>query len=348
MGLLDGGGDSSFQMTGPPGQPQPGMNWKKGAAVAGGGILAALLGSKLSGGDVSFGEALGHLGKGFANNAQEQMNQKREWEHQQHGSQLKMIHDFFMSDELEGIDVTKYPKIQELRQKYSDKLLNSEKGPDGSPLSPKETTELLGLLATAKGEIGIAKRDKQQGDVASTAKAQQEATIQNRMGLVPRQDPNMMGPPPDGFATNDDQARQDVLGGMRDEQMAGMPVDVPLELQPILGKKARRGDIIKAQNDALDRKSALEGITSRERMTTERETGLADRAHSSNERIQKMGVLRDAFSALQSYQTPPEMIPDLQKRIITLMNELGISKDNGGAMGGPPPKTKTQRFSLIQ
>lgn len=347
MGLLDGGGDSQFQMTGPPGQPQPGMDWKKKAAIGvGGGLLTALLGSKLSGGNVSFGEALGHLGRGFADNAQEQMHQKREWEHQQHGQQLKMIHDFFMSDELEGIDVSKYPEIQELRTKYSEALLNSEKGPDGNPLSPKEATRLIGMLATAKGAIGLAKREKQQGDIASNAKAQQEGVIQNRMSLVPRQDPNLMGPPPEGVATNDAQARGDVLGGMRDEQMAAMPTDVPQEFQGMLGKKARRADILKAQNDALDRKSAMDRITAGERMAREREFGLQDRANSANERIQKVALLRDVLGALQSYNTPEGMLPGLQKQAQDLMKELGVGQSRAGGATGhemtPPPRRDTQ------
>lgn len=285
-----GGGGLSNIMTSMPDSGGGGKpDWKKILAAVGTGLGLGLVGSKLSGGNISFGEALGHVGKGFADTQYKKMEDQRQLANEQHGRQLKMVHDFFSSNALEGVDVSKYPKIAELRQKYSDKLMNSEKGPAGEPLSPKETTELLGLIATAQDELGKANTEREQSKIIETENAKNEAEIQRRSslysGMFMNQPPSAMGgmTPTQGGA--DMMGRNAAISGMRAEMEQNLPVEVTDDkVKALLGGEkgkpfyATRGQIaamnahLLTENASLERTKALLAFHSKQaEMSFERE-----------------------------------------------------------------------------
>jgi hypothetical protein len=343
MGIL-GDDPSKFEMTAPPGQAQP-FNWKKGAAVAGGGVLAALLGSKLSGGNVTFGEAIGHLGKGFADKSYEQMEKKREWEHQAHGQQLKMIHDFFSSGELEGLDTTKFPKIKELQAKYAEKLTNSEKGPSGEPLSPKETTELLGMLATVKGDIGLAKREKASQDALSGARTQQQAKTESIADLF-------MQPPPGGVGSQNEDlppevGREEALGLARNsmrrqyQNELPRPVNDP-RMRALLGPEADAKTIGGMANSLLDHDLGIKRIEAQATLAEKSAKREFGRQLAAGERAMFHDVVTkimfDIYGGERTNPTTGQPITPQEAagQALAIMNQFKMKPPPGGANPASP------------
>lgn len=337
----------------PSGPVNQGTNWKKVAALGGGGLLAAFAASKMSGANgISFGEALGHLGKGVADAKYSQMVQQRQWEHEQHGQQLKLIHDFFSSGELEGIDLKKYPKIALLQKKYADNLINTEKGPNGEPLSPKETTELLGYMATAKNEIGLAKQDRDNSAYVKRRGAEFEGQIQNEMQPLmganqqPLPTSTFNGPPTEAQVSagpGPSDARSQVMADMRAKQQASAPRAAPAGMSKYFGEgpvdPKLIGDYGKEQmsNDLATQRIKLDASL--------REKGFNMQAAREDNQVrsQTISALAGLIKSAQAQGDDPD--PSYVKGLKDLLDNppAPLSKDR---MNPPPPGAPQAQFSF--
>lgn len=311
---------ASSIMSPPPGtMAQAGKpDWRHILGAVGAGLGLGLLGSKLSGGQITYGEALGMVGKGYADDKYKQMEQQRGMAQEQYGRQLKMVHDFFSSNALEGVDLKKYPRILELKQKYTEKLMNSEKGPGGEPLSPKEITELLGHITTAQAELGEAQKEREQSKITETAAAQQQAQVDNLTKLY------MTPPPGGGPAMSPEQARAAASQAMLYEAQNKVPVDVTdPEARKLLGPRAPRGDVLKYNQERLNHERSL----AIERYRAGQEQGRMDRMSKTQEQEGKRQLVRSLLEAAARTYDPDEKKMYLD-RAKPLMDELGMAGAN--------------------
>ncbi len=187
-------------------QPPPGMmgsggkkggpsNWWMAAAAP----IIAMLGSKMSGGQMSFGDAIAGLGTGFAGAKLHQQNQRRQQAFDEETSNIEVAHKVVAGlGKLSPEAMQKYPKLQELAQKYQESLA------DDGKISPKEAGEIIRLHALAQHDEEAATREQETSrgseDIARTtaekATADEAAQYQTRMTGVDRalQGEGGMGP----------------------------------------------------------------------------------------------------------------------------------------------------------
>lgn len=240
-------------------------DWKDALKHVGVGLGLGLLGHQLSGGKISFGEAMGHVGKGWADQKKKQNDIVREQSRKQYDTQIDMIHDALQ--QMKGVDLSKYPRLMELSQKYRDAILQGTK--DGHPISPKDATELLGLWTTAQGEFGKAKDETRVSDISRDAKAKTDAEFAARRDLY------MHAPPGagQGPVTSQDAERRayaDLTSNATENEQ--IPITDP-EIGKFMGgaTSGRRKDILDASAKIAQSKWELARVRESEAAATGRE-----------------------------------------------------------------------------
>ncbi len=159
-------------------QPPPGKGGKKGGPgnwwMAAAAPIIAALGSKLSGGKLSFQDALGNLGQGFASAKLGQMQQKRQREFEQEGQTIEMAHKAVQGlGKLSPQSMQKYPRLQELSQKYSEALA------DDGKVSAKEASEIMVLYQLAQNDMEQAGTEEGQALESTTLRRRTMEGAQN-------------------------------------------------------------------------------------------------------------------------------------------------------------------------
>ncbi len=151
-----------------PGQPTGGGGMGKGgkfALAAGLAPLIAFLGSKMSGGGLSFGEGLASLGTGYAKSSYDNLKQKRDADFQREGELLDAAHKLVTVDipKMNPLILQKYPDLDRLAKKYTMAL--SEGGDGGKTITPKEQQEIITQYHLASQQMGVAQREQADEDV---------------------------------------------------------------------------------------------------------------------------------------------------------------------------------------
>lgn len=327
-------------MAPPPGAEDPGslvkasgkpFDWKKalfgGAALVGGGLL----GSKLSGGNLTFGEALGHMAKGAADTAHSKMLETNARNNAQHDMQLKMVYGAIQ--QMDGIDLAKYPKLAALKDKYAKAMLESSES--GAALSPKETTELLGLWTTAQVEMSQAKDQKTQEDAITKAEAEREAQIAHIQKLYSAKPPDSFVGPPTEAQVDPNVARSQAVGDLRNQEMMALPITTPSDMVNTLGPQAMRKDIAARRAQMEDTAAAdrrINATISGQRTTQE---GADRRAHLRmreeslrNELVQIRATLRTIGANKADLAEARLRLPVIQRELENLrMNEMPGGND---------------------
>ena len=330
----------SAAMQPPPSQEKKGTPWGRIAALAGGGIGLGLLGSKLSGGDISFGEALGMLGKGVADERFENMMQKRKQAQGQHETALEMVHQKMQS--LQDIDIGKYPRLQALAEKYRKALLSDSE--DGSLLSPKEATEILGMWTAAQGEMQQAKQDKSNTEFEANANRQYDFQLGKEAEMF--QDSPDAGPP-----IPDDILRSRALSARRARLTADDPIPVQdPRAQAILGPTATPKMIEQVMQSIMNNEAAMARVGA----TIQGQQGMLDR-QLQGEAGREDRALLDSLTRPRGPMGRPLMDPLAAMQLIQQMKSMRMTAPPGGrpleATGdlrsqvGKPPKFTVLRKS---
>lgn len=331
MGQAYAGPDASGGATGPTSGGKP--DWKKVLAAVGAGLGLGFLGSKASGGTMSFGQAVGHVGAGYAQDRYKVMNTQRDMARKQYDQQIDMIHSALQS--MQGVDMSKYPRLKELSDKYRESLLSGSK--DGHPISPKDATELLGLWTTAQGDISAAKGAAENNTIKRQAIAKQQAEIEARQQLYMQAMPGG-----NGQGMTPEQARMKAISDLTSNAMENeqIPINDP-ELGKFLGgaKTARRADIRDASAKIAENKAAMARIQEQEnaasgRQKTELEATRQRMATEVYNNALKMAQTYNAFG--QSHMTPQQA-----QAYAKQVRDEAMAGISGVTMNTPPPDGST-------
>lgn len=225
-------------------QPPPGgaSGGKKGGpsnwwALAAAPIIAAM-GHKLSGGKISFGDAMGSLGQGFAHSKLQQVQQDRERKFSEEGKFIDLAHKIVLEDlpKLDKESMQKYPSLQTLSQKYQEALS------DGKGISAKEASDIVGYYNIAKHDMeqAMSEQKDREGSEDARRKASEgarnaeEAQYQTRMSGIGRENQAAGGGTP-WSPENIQGHEQEMYGqtyGHIPTQVGGQTVRVPAEQAP--------------------------------------------------------------------------------------------------------------------
>lgn len=266
----------------------PGGGGKKGGpsnwwAVAGAPLIA-LAASKMSGGQLSFGDAIAGLGAGFAGSKLRQLNDRRQREFEEEGRTIDLAHKAVQGlSKLTPETMRKFPQLQKLAQKYSEALA------DDGKVSAKEASQIIVQYQMAQADMASAQQgqDLEQGhqEVLDKARAGEEAQYQTRMTGLERQLPPMgeMGP-------ETPETREGTLSRMYQERYGDFSVDVDGQTMRLPAEQAlpylRLQERQKRSKDALKIAEARLGISqgnqglSRERFNFSQVEGIRRRVVS--------------------------------------------------------------------
>lgn len=314
-GALDGKGD-----------------WKDIVKKVGIGMGLGLLSHKLSGGKISFGEAMGHVGKGWADVKQKQNAQLRDQARKQYDMQVELVHQSLQ--DMKGLDLKKYPKLLELTQKFREGVAGAK---DGHPLPPAKMTELMGLWATAQGELGRAKDESKTEETIRDAGARYEAQTQNEMKPLTQNGPapGFVGPPSEDQGVGPNDARTAVLQGHDLERRANLPLEhAPDMMTPYVGNgPIDKKTVGSLSNTLLDHKLGMERLRVDAAL---REKGINMQAARENEQI-RSHTLGDIVSIIRSQiNSDGKASPEFMAAFNELSGMGGRGKNNTLGLKPPP------------
>lgn len=184
-------------------------------------VLAGGVGVAMGG---SVGEALGGLAAGFADRRSQLGAEQRKQTFEQNEQMMQTAHKAVMS--LQGKDLSKYPKLMQLTQKYREAMATPES--NGTFLSPKEAMEIVALWtatdtqAEMKAEGTASQREGIMAESQMRGDAQREQDVQNEMRMDA---PPETGPPiPDDLMRSRAQGRIASRMGEEAEMRRGVPL----------------------------------------------------------------------------------------------------------------------------
>lgn len=252
--------------------------------------IIAALGSKMSGGQMSFGDAFAALGTGFAGEKYRQLRQRQQAEFDEGQRTIDQAHQAVQGlSKLTPETMAKFPRLQQLAQKYSDALA------DDGKVSTKEAADIIVQYRLAQADMASAGQAQglEQGaeEAKAKAKAAEEAQYQTRMTGLERELPPMgeMGP-------ETPESRQGSLSRMYNQAYGHFSVPVSEGQDALLGadqalpymRVKERQDRSKKVADLAERRVQLEAQRvglSGQRFNYAQQRDLAERVTSTALRL---------------------------------------------------------------
>lgn len=208
-----------------PGQPTgrkgggPSNKW----ALLGAPIMA-LLGSKLSGGQMGFKDALGALGMGYAEEKLTQSRQERQRKFDQEGQTIEMAHKAVQGlKDLHPETIKQFPQLQQMAMKYQQALIDGK-------LDVKEASDIV--MESARMQHVLAQAQAQQGISLDESKIKRETELKRGLEQEGRMRDIMdLFPTPESQGVDPEDWRGEVQSMLRDRDTMRLERETPVPMQ---------------------------------------------------------------------------------------------------------------------